>query len=175
MNKHETAAMLSYLASAYPNAKVTRETSIVFHDVLKDLAVDKVMFAARELVRESEWFPSASQLLKSVARRNGNLSPIPSLAWQEVIRMASEHGQRFIPKFSHATTAAVVQAIGWREICMSENANVLRSNFLKMYEGMAEQIDRKSLAEMAVSVPNALYGQKALESGDEANEGSYDG
>ena len=89
MNKHETAEILGYLSAAYPNAKVTKETAIVFHDMLKELAQDRVYEAAKEMVRESEFFPSPAQLLKSVARRQGLLSPSATVAWQDVLKQVS--------------------------------------------------------------------------------------
>jgi hypothetical protein len=50
---------------------------------------------------------------------------------------------------------------------MSENVDVLRSNFLRMYKDMAVDIDRMRLAEAFESAPNALGGQKALSEGSE--------
>ena len=167
MNKHETAEILGYLSAAYPNAKVTKETAIVFHDMLKELAQDRVYEAAKEMVRESDFFPSPAQLLKSVARSQGLLSPSATVAWQDVLRQVQINGTRSIPQFAHDTTAEVVKAVGWRDICMSENVDVLRSNFLRMYKDMAVDIDRMRLAEAFVSAPNALEGQKALSEGSE--------
>lgn len=168
MNKHETAQVLAYLSSAYPNAKVTKETAIVYHDLLQELNASEVMKSAKELVRESEWFPSPAQLLKSVARARGVMSPVAVTAWQEVCREVAHKGQMGIPEFSHATTQAVVASIGWRNICMSENADVLRSNFIKLYNDMATQADRITLSEVTESRSNALETSNAV---PELNEG----
>ena len=163
MNKHETATMLAYLSAAYPQVVVTKDTARVFHEVLSGLEHNKVMEACREIVRESSFFPSAAEVLKSVARTQGVLSPTATAAWNDVLRQVTRHGMQGTPEFAHATIAAVVQSIGWRNICMSENQEVLRSNFLKMYEEAARQIDRTRLAEVAGSVPDALEAPKALE------------
>jgi hypothetical protein len=45
---------------------------------------------------------------------------------------------------------------------MSESQEVLRSNFLRMYEEMSKENDRKSLALVATDPSNALGTQKAL-------------
>ena len=168
MNKIETAQVLGYLSAAYPSAKVTKETALVFYDLLKGLSATEVMSAAQELVRECDWFPSPAQLLKAVARSNGVLSPISAVAWQEVMAEVRRIGQGSSPKFSHATTSAVVQVIGWREICMSENANVLRSNFLKLYNDMSAALDRKTLSKVVSEGVDALASQKAIAEASEA-------
>ena len=161
MNKHETAEVLGYLAAAFPNAKVTKQTAIVFHDVLSGLPAPDVMVAAKEIVRESEFFPSPAQILNAVARISGAVSPAPAMAWQDVLRQVSEKGRSGVPEFSHATIEAVVKAIGWRDICMSENVDVLRSNFLRMYDSMAKSLDREVLKELVATANDALEQGKA--------------
>ena len=164
MNKHETAEVLGYLAAAFPNAKVTKQTAIVFHDVLSALPASDVMVAAKELVRECEFFPSPAQILNSVARLSGAVSPAPAIAWQEVLRQVGDKGRSGVPEFSHATTEAVVKAIGWRDICMSENVDVLRANFLKMYDSMAKSLEREVLKELVATANDALeQGKVTLE------------
>lgn len=168
MNKIETAEVLGYLSAAYPQAKVSRETATIFHDLLKGLTASDVMLAAQGLVRECDWFPSPAQLLKAVVRAHGVLSPIPAVAWQEVLGEVRRIGQLGSPSFTHATTTAVVKAIGWREICMSDNANVLRSNFLKMYGDLSVALDRESLSKVVQGASNALSAQKAISETSEA-------
>ena len=162
MNKHETAEVLGYLAAAFPNAKVTKQTAIVFHDVLSALPASDVMVAAKELVRECEFFPSPAQILNAVGRLSGTTSPSSGMAWQEVLRQVGEKGRMGVPEFSHATTEAVVKAIGWRDICMSENVDVLRSNFLRMYDGMAKSLDREALKELVSRANDALEQPKVM-------------
>jgi hypothetical protein len=96
------------------------------------------------------------------------LSPIPAFAWQEVLAEVRRVGKAETPNFSHATTSAVVKAIGWREICMSDNANVLRSNFLKLYQELSTTLDRESLSKVVSGALDALGSQKAI---SEASEG----
>ena len=162
MNKHETAEVLGYLAAAFPNAKVTKQTAIVFHDVLSALPASDVMVAAKDLVRECEFFPSPAQILNAVGRLSGTTSPSSGMAWQEVLRQVGEKGRMGVPEFSHATTEAVVKAIGWRDICMSENVDVLRSNFLRMYDGMAKSLDREALKELVSKANDALEQPKVM-------------
>lgn len=163
MNKHETAGMLAYLSAAYPRVAITKETARVFHEVLNHLEHEKVMEACREIVRESEFFPSAAEVLRSVARAQGVLSPPATAAWTDVLKQVNRHGMQGTPEFAHATIAAVVQSLGWRNICMSENQEVLRSNFLRMYDEVARDIDRKRLSEASQKPSDALEAQKALE------------
>ena len=56
----------------------------------------------------------------------------------------------------------MVKAIGWRDICMSENVDVLRSNFLRMYDSMAKSLDREALKELVSQANDALEQGKAM-------------
>lgn len=154
MDKYETAEMLAYLSAAYPNAKVSKQTAQVYHSVLVGFGQSHVMMACREIVRQSAWFPSASEILRTIARQNGVLSVPAAEAWENVLREVRRVGHAGHPALD-ATTTRVVDSIGWREVCLSGNQSVLRSNFLRMYEEVAREVDRQMLSEVAGSLPDA--------------------
>ena len=133
------------LASAYPNIKITKETAEMYHDVLQDLDIGQCVLASRGIVRFSQFFPSASEIRRAVLKQMNLLSPLPIEAWGEVIAVATGEGLRKTHEWSHQTIGEVVQAIGWREICVAENQGVLRAHFLKLYESLANQNDREIL------------------------------
>lgn len=161
MDKRETAEVLAMLASAYPHVKITKETAEIYHDVLEDLEIGECVQASREIVRFSQFFPSASEIRRGVLKATKQLSPLPIEAWSEVVQVVSSEGLGKSHEWSHATIQEVVQAIGWREICMSENQGVLRAHFLKLYESLASQNDQKilvgkSMRQLGKFVPKSL-------------------
>jgi len=145
MNKQDTAEMLAYLAAAYPTARITRETAQIYHDVVGNIHRDLVMEACRHLVRENAFFPSASEVVRKVARMQGVLSPPAGVAWETVQNEIRRIGHLDYPEFVDETVSAIVKAIGWRELCLADNQGVVRSNFLKMYAEIADRIDRERL------------------------------
>lgn len=142
MEKRETAEVLAMLASAYPHIKITKETAEIYHDVLQDLDIGQCVRASRGIVRFSQFFPSASEIRRAVLKEMNLLSPLPIEAWGEVMTVASGQGLMKTHEWSHQTIREVVQAIGWREICVAENQGVLRAHFLKLYESLATKNDQ---------------------------------
>lgn len=145
MDKRETAGILALLSSAYPYAKVTKETAAMFHEVWKDLSFVECQRAVGTVIRTSEMFPSAAQIRKEVMRQMGVMSSSSAEAWSEVMNQVREIGRYGRPKFSSQAVTDTVLALGWREICDSENQGVLRAHFFKMYDKMAEEHDRTAL------------------------------
>lgn len=145
MEKRETAAVLALLASAYPYAKVSKETAAVYHGVWLDLAFDDCRRAAETLIRVSDHFPSAAAVRREVLRLAGRLCPSPAEAWGMVTAAVRESGRYKRPRFAHEALEQAVTAIGWREMCDSENQGVLRAHFFKVYEKLAEETDRSTM------------------------------
>lgn len=142
MERRETAEVLAMLASAYPHIKITKETAEIYHDVLQDLEMIQCVKASRGIVRFSQFFPSASEIRRAVMKEENLLSPLPIEAWAEIVKVTKSEGLRKSHEWSHATLKQTVDAIGWREICMSENQGVLRAHFLKLYESLAIKNDQ---------------------------------
>jgi len=145
MERRETAQVLAMLASAYPHIKITKETAEIYHDVLQDLEMSQCVRASRGIVRFSQFFPSASEIRRAVMKEENLLSPLPIEAWAEIVKVTKSEGLQKSHEWSHATLKETVVAIGWREICMSENQGVLRAHFLKLYESLATKNDQKIL------------------------------
>ena len=149
MEKRETAAVLALLASAYPYAKVSKETAAVYHGVWLDLGFDDCRRAAETLIRVSDHFPSAAALRREVLRGAGRLSVSPAEAWAMVTAAVRESGRYKRPQFADRAVEQAVTTIGWREICDSENQGVLRAHFFKVFEKIAEDLDRSTMLQLA--------------------------
>lgn len=117
----------------------------MFHEVWKDLSFVECQRAVGTVIRTSEMFPSAAQIRKEVMRQMGVMSSSSAEAWSEVMNQVREIGRYGRPKFSSQAVTDTVLALGWREICDSENQGVLRAHFFKMYDKMAEEHDRTAL------------------------------
>lgn len=156
MNKQETAQVLAYLSAAFPHIRLTKETAIVYHDVLADLDFNAAMSAARELLKTEEFFPSASAIRRRVAQNAGVLAPSAQDAWAEVIGKARHEGRFATLQWTHPAIDAVVDSLGWYDICMSTNIDTVRAHFLRLYEDQRGSHDRTMLAEALPSLANGM-------------------
>lgn len=165
MEKRETAAILALLASAYPHAKVSKETAALYHEVWKDLSYEACQSAVGALIRTAEMFPSAATVRREALRQSGMLAPSAAEAWWQVTRLLREIGRYGRPEFADPTVKRAVEAIGWREICDSENQGVLRAHFIKLYDKLAEEHDRSALLSVVGELTRGDATNKALGSG----------
>lgn len=62
MKKSEAAKFLTMLIGAYPNAKVTEESIVVYETMLSDLSSAEVADAVIEHIATQKWFPTVSEL-----------------------------------------------------------------------------------------------------------------
>ena len=152
MNKNETAACLALLAAAYPTNTVSQETAMVYHAVLGNLDSVDVLKAAQMLIATEYWFPSPAAILRQVAANDGTLAPAAIEAWAETLVQVRVVGRMGTPIFGHPTIDQAVKSLGWNNICMSENIDILRGQFLRAYGGMADAHDNAILRGMSALV-----------------------
>lgn len=67
MNRAETAQILAYLASAWPNVDMAEETVAVWVDQLAPVDYADAEVAARSVVKSARWFPAPSEFLEHAA------------------------------------------------------------------------------------------------------------
>lgn len=67
MTTHDGQRIMAYLAAAYPRVEITAQTVAVYLDGLADQEYADVMQAARDMVQQSRWMPTVSEL-RDVAR-----------------------------------------------------------------------------------------------------------
>lgn len=145
MKKTDVIKILTMLSSAYPNMKeITEITVDIWYDCLKDIDVKVAIPAIKKHILESPFSPSVADVRKQIAevttpeedRIDG------SKAWGEVISAIRGYGyyrkEEALENMS-PTTAKVVKYMGWQEICHSEKPDVVRGQFLKMYNTVAER------------------------------------
>jgi len=144
MIRKETASILAMLVAGFPQAKVTSETAEVWHEFLQDLPYDEVKVAVVRLITGSEYFPTVAAIRKSVLSSMGMLPMPVDQAWSEVCAAVDEHGLRGKPMFS-PIVERIVDAIGWWNICMSTQPDMIRRDFFRAYEKVAGEIQQTLL------------------------------
>lgn len=129
----EIRAVLAVLLSSYPRTTIRPEVIEAYTAMLADLDADALRAAATAHIAESQWWPTIAELRSRVAEMVVDL-PSPESAWAEVQRAILSHGTAEWPTWScPQIRAAVVEAGGWRTICLSPTLAASRRAFLDAY------------------------------------------
>ncbi len=148
MTKGETAKLLAVLAAAFPRFEVDDLKVQVWHEMLGDLDYDVANIAIKKIIILNTFPPAIAEVRRATAELMNPDRVTKPEAWGEVIRAIRDYGY-YREKEAMASmspiTAQVVRYLGWREICLSEEPEILRAHFLKMYEQVAAREQEKQL------------------------------
>lgn len=128
--------ILALVSAAYPNFDLKPETVKVYLKLLSDLPDDLLEEASLAHIAQSAFFPTVAELRTAAFELLECQNPHPAglVAWSEVedqIRRVGYTGQPFFPQ---PMTAQIVRAMGWQNLCRSENLVADRAHFLTAYE-----------------------------------------
>ena len=148
MTKAEVAKILTVLAAVYPKFEVDDLKVQVWHEMLGDLDYDTANMAVKKLILESTFPPAIAEVRKAVMEILNPDGMTAADAWGEVVQAIRRYGyyraEEALANMS-PKTARIVRSIGWQEICMSEEPGVVRGQFLKMYQQVAEREHKERL------------------------------
>ena len=148
MTRAETAKILAVLAASYPKFEVDDIKVQVWHEMLGDLGYSVVNIAIKKLIMQNTFPPAIAEVRRATAELMNPDRVTKPEAWGEVIRAIRNYGY-YREKEAMASmspiTAQVVRYLGWREICLSEEPEILRAHFLKMYDQVAAREQKKQL------------------------------
>jgi hypothetical protein len=153
-DREDIKQVIGYLKLAFPNnynPDVTSQpnTVDVMLDLLGHFPAELLRLAVRSTCAQPgrAFAPAPGEIrgeaLSLLAASEG--LPTAGDAWREVMRAVNDVGcQNNTPTFSHPLVKRAVQAIGFRNIGMSENVSVERAHFLKIYAEMLEESQRQA-------------------------------
>ncbi len=135
MNQHEMARVMAWVASNYPNMqqKDLNPTVHLWMRMFSDVPPERFEGAVMKAMARSEFFPTVAAISKALMTES-DLTPIE--AWGEVTKAIRVYGyvrEGEALKSMSPMTQNVVRALGWKEICSSEEPEVLRGQFMNHY------------------------------------------
>ena len=177
MKKTETVQLLAVINAAFPNMQVTEAMVSLWHELLRDLEFNLAKAAVKKLLLESPYPPTIADIRKQVVE----IATPPedridaAQAWGEVMKAIRFYGyyrqEEALASMSPRTTK-VVRYMGWQEICTSERPDVVRGQFMKMYETVAnrEKQERLLPASLRAEIKELVdsMSMKMLEEGPES-------
>lgn len=134
MTLNESKKIMAILTAAYPQVSISEATIGVYITFLSDLSFEMGQAVALQLISYNKWFPSIAELRQAIVKMLPDEIPSTEEAWLEVINEIRGIGSYGSPHFSNNLISKAVNAIGWRELCLSDNPVADRAHFFRIYE-----------------------------------------
>jgi len=138
MTRTEFSKLMAFITAAV-DKPVARPTLEAYFDMLRDLPYDLAAAAVKEIIATDEYptLPTIGKIRQAAAEISRGHILSASEAWGKVIKAIHDYGYyqgeealTALPK----QVAEVVRWMGWQEICMTDKIDVVRGQFLRMYE-----------------------------------------
>lgn len=165
MTKKDFKVIADAIKAAYPRYKLfADENSMsVWYEMLKDLEYAACSDALKMHLQSSVYPPTIADI-----RRNATAAATPQKwadAWKEVLHSITRFGsyrEGEALRSLSPLTRRVVQGIGYRNICMSENPDVVRGQFRSAYEQLASEAEENSRLQKSLVSSIAARNPKAI-------------
>ena len=150
MNKKETAQVLAVVTVEYYNAfkglsKADLKAKLnLWEFQFKSDNYESVSAAVNAHIASNKWPPKISELKALLTEQSfPSLKESAGEAWCSVLNAASEWGRyQFLRAEQDLSPVAAMAArvTGWTRICNSQNVDMLRAHFLKIYKELQERV-----------------------------------
>jgi len=172
VKRSEVAKLLAVIVAAYPSFDVDDARDRIWFEMLGDLDYQLACAAVRRHLAISRFAPTIAEIREQVAAIANPDRLTAAEAWGELMQAVRRHGY-YRPAEGMASlseaTRRVAEMIGWREINMCEQVDVLRGQFLRMYEQVQGRMEREAVLPLVLRP--AAQGRVALpEPGTSAHE-----
>lgn len=149
MTPREAGIVLDALVAAFPQRVMGEDTVRIYARFLVDVDLDVALGAVAQWIARCRTFPMIADL-----RELCDPSPPPDAdrAFAEVMRAVGKYGVYASPQFSHVAIYQAVDAITWREVCMSDHAPSLRAHFMKAYEAAKKRTADPAHAQLVAGI-----------------------
>lgn len=167
MSPLEIKKLVAVLVAAYPTTKATAETVGIYERMLADLGYPSANAAVEQLLATSKWMPTVAEIRDRVVSLQTGEIRAGGEAWGSVLKAIARSGRNRTPgvdfHFADPVVLEAVRALGWVNLCDSENATADRARFVELYDALAIKHRRSQLSE---SLP-AMQRFRALQAAQE--------
>lgn len=131
----------------------------IWHEMLSDLNYRDVQQALKRWIATEKWPPTIADIRSMVLEVNRNSVGDWTEGWNQVTRAIRNYGYYREPEALNSMdeiTRECVKAIGWKNICDSEEIGVERGHFRAMYEQRKERVRKSEIIPDALKNPVEL-------------------
>lgn len=139
MTREEFAKFAMFIKTVYPRENVLPNEAAmeIWFRMLKHIPFETAMTAIEKWTVDNKWPPTIAEIISKADEITTGELPGWQEAWLEVNRAIGKYGymeeKNALSSMSELTRKCV-EYIGWKNICMSENAVAERANFRNCYE-----------------------------------------
>lgn len=166
MTDSECQKIVAVLMAAFPNAKSTSATTTVYERMLRDQEYVVTNAAVERLLATSRFMPTIAEIREACFDLNLGERQAGGEAWGSVLRAVQGAGSYRTPGvdfvFNDPVVLRCVEALGWQNLCSSENQVADRARFIELY-------DKLSLSERKHANADQLPAAKRLEESRETS------
>jgi hypothetical protein len=165
MNRQEAGKLVSVCMAACPSqsSRIDGERAEAMIDswkaLLEDVPYEPAAAAVRVLLQTRTWMPSVADIRATVAELAAGPVKSGAEAWGSVMKAIGRHGSYRKPgvdfTFDDPATARCVAALGWEELCLSENSVSDRARFIEAYDKIAAQQRKEDTSPLLAAARDA--------------------
>jgi hypothetical protein len=133
MTKSEVSKLVYMLFSAYHSKEPQDATIELYEQLLLDLPAEPAKAAVLRLLQTSRFRPTIAEVREAALLVESGPKRTGIEAWGDVTRAIRYVGVYRVPKFQDPLVQQLVEAIGWREVCLGDNEAALRARFCEGY------------------------------------------
>lgn len=142
MKTEEWTTLVKALKSVYtsPNFLPDEWSVKLWYSMLKDIPYEVLNIGIQRYIGTNRYPPTIADLRASISPKEQDWSE----AWEEVkraVRMYGSYNEAKALESMSPFTREIVERLGFREICLTENEDVYRANFRMAYEQGAKKRD----------------------------------
>ena len=168
MTSNEVTRLLEMIASSYPS--YTRQISqniegmsLVWSAFLKEIPFSLAVEALYRVVSKSPYPPTLYDFKREIIELLEENPLDAAEAWGQVMNAVRWFGIYRADEALESLdeiTREVVKAIGWNEICLTENIDTVRAHFIKLYNQYRERkleeklMDKRAIADKITKLLN---------------------
>ena len=144
MTKEQAAKLVALSAANFPTVQKNdlRPTAVLWSNLLSDIPYEKAEQAVIRVIMTAKYFPTVAEIREAV----GQLEPTGLIsaeeAWLEVMKQLDPYKR---PKWSSKEITKTVEAIGYINMCMSENIAIERAQFIKSYNSYKQREENNKI------------------------------
>jgi len=150
MERSEAGELLTLMASAWPRFEPSDDKVALWRELFDDVPFEVTKLALKKLMLTNTFPPSAAELRQAVVDittpQRDHITAAE--AWGMVVRAIRYHGSYQGSEGLKSLPPAVrrtAEHIGWRDLCLSEEPEILRAQFMRMYDQVATRRREEAL------------------------------
>lgn len=165
MTQAEVAKLLTIMASAWPQFEPSEDKVLLWHEMLQDVDYQLAQVALKSLVARRTFPPSIAEFRQEVLAISTPAEDrmAAAEAWGMVVQAIRDYGYyrehealESLPELVRQT----VQFIGWQELCLSQEPDVIRAHFMRMYQQVSERRQKEAVLPPALKEAIAAIADK---------------